>query len=79
MEREERKLIEALGEPYAEYCRQVHRFVPRMRVFPGSTLLFFDPARFQKNNALVNGLTAAACFIAAWVLTDNPSAIPALG
>jgi protein-S-isoprenylcysteine O-methyltransferase Ste14 len=79
VEREERKLTELLGEPYDEYCRQVRRFLPQLRVFPGSTLLFFDRERFKKNNALINGLAPAAFYVAAWFFTDSPSDPPALG
>lgn len=79
VKREERKLTEHLGEPYLEYCRQVHRFVPRLSAFPGSTVLFFDRERFKKNNALINGLALAAFYVAAWVFTDGPPAPDALG
>jgi len=67
--REERKLKELLGEPYEDYCRQVHRFVPKLQAYPGARLLYFDPERFKKNNAFVNALAVAVFFGAAWYLT----------
>jgi protein-S-isoprenylcysteine O-methyltransferase Ste14 len=69
--REEAKLRECLGEPYAEYCRQVNRFMPSLRPFATSKVWFFDAARFKKNCALTNGLLVLAFFVAAWWLTGT--------
>ena len=64
--REERRLREVLGEPYAEYCAGTHRFLPGPP-YRGEPVLVWDWSLFRQNHGLPNFAGTAAFWVAAIV------------
>ena len=54
VKREEKKLIEYLGEDYLAYCKQVKRFMPSFKVSTLSDILFWDWGLFKGNHGWAN-------------------------
>jgi protein-S-isoprenylcysteine O-methyltransferase Ste14 len=68
--REERRLREVLGAPYAEYCAGTSRFLPGAP-YRGEPVLVWDWALFRQNHGWQNFAGTAAFWIAAivWLAT----------
>jgi protein-S-isoprenylcysteine O-methyltransferase Ste14 len=68
--REERRLREVLGTPYAEYCAGTRRFLPGAP-YRGEPVLVWDWALFRQNHGGQNFAGTAAFWIAAiaWLAT----------
>jgi protein-S-isoprenylcysteine O-methyltransferase Ste14 len=64
--REEPKLAVIFGEPYAEYCRAVPRFLPSFRRFPPGRPLFWSWECFRRNHGLTNMVAVLAAYAALW-------------
>jgi hypothetical protein len=56
VQREEKRLLELLGEPYRDYCSNVNRFVPLFSRFNDPGIWFFDWAVLRKNHGHWNFL-----------------------
>ncbi len=70
VEREEEKLREIFGAPYAEYCATVPRFFPNFRPYPGGgRLLFFSWEFFQRQHGVTNALVVLGAFAVCWFAT----------
>jgi len=67
--REEKTLTKLLGEPYVEYTKKIHRFVPWFPPYPGSRFLYFNAAFFKKNHAMSNAVACAIFYALAYVST----------
>lgn len=69
VEREEAHLRPIFGQPYADYCARVRRFVPGVPP-PGTRLGYWNWALFRQNNAGRNLLAtlAAWALMAAWTV-----------
>lgn len=65
--REEVGLREIFGEPYAEYCAAVPRFVPRLRRYPGGSVWFFRLEFFRRQHGLQNALSVLGFYVACYV------------
>jgi protein-S-isoprenylcysteine O-methyltransferase Ste14 len=72
--REEARLQQLLGEPYAEYCRRVSRFVPFAGISSHGRFAFFNLTYFLKNHGPVNGLAQFAYYAICYVITFKPFA-----
>lgn len=72
--REEVRLQQMLGEPYAEYCRKVSRFVPFCGISSHGRILYFQWAYFLENNGHTNGLAQCAYYAVCYVITFKPFA-----
>jgi protein-S-isoprenylcysteine O-methyltransferase Ste14 len=66
VQREETKLREVFGAPYAEYCRQVRRFLPVFRPYPGSQLAYFRWELFIRNHGWASLVGVIALYAIAW-------------
>ena len=68
--REERRLREVLGQPYADYCAGTHRFLPGAP-YRGEPVVVWDWKLFGQNHGWQNFLGTAAFWIAAiaWILS----------
>jgi protein-S-isoprenylcysteine O-methyltransferase Ste14 len=64
--REEARLRELIGPPYAEYLRTVNRFVPG-RPPPGSAIAFWDWRLFRRNHGPANLAATLAFWLAAGI------------
>ena len=60
--REEARLRQLLGEPYAEYCRQVSRFVPFHGISAQGRFGYFRLRYFLENHGPANGLAQFAYY-----------------
>ena len=67
VEREEQKLLGLLGAPYAEYCRQVNRFLPALHPLKGTTLWYANRAYLYRNHGLRNIIAVILYYSVAWV------------
>lgn len=67
--REEARLQQVLGLPYAEYCRRVSRFVPFAGISPQGRSWYFNTGYFFNNHGLANGLAQFAYYAACYVIT----------
>jgi protein-S-isoprenylcysteine O-methyltransferase Ste14 len=65
--REEARLREIFGEPYAEYCAAVPRFVPRFRRYPAGSVWFFRLEFFRRQHGLQNALGVLTFYLACYV------------
>jgi len=67
--REELRLREVLGQPYADYCAGTRRFIPGAP-YRGEPVLVWDWALFRQNHGAYNLIGTAAFWIAAlgWIL-----------
>jgi protein-S-isoprenylcysteine O-methyltransferase Ste14 len=72
--REEVRLQQILGEPYAEYCRKVSRFVPFCGISSHGHILYFKWPYFLENNGHTNGLAQCAYYAVCYVITFKPFA-----
>ena len=54
VQREETRLKRGYGQAYADYCRNVRRFIPSPRPLTDSRLYFFDWDMFRENHAHCN-------------------------
>ena len=61
VKREEIHLKEIFGEPYLEYCNNVNRFIPNLRIYEKGDLSFFRFRILFQNNEHLNFL-ALICF-----------------
>jgi steroid 5-alpha reductase family enzyme len=70
VQREERRLREVLGTPYAEYCAGTSRFVPGAP-YRGEPVLVWDWALFRQNHGAPNLAGTLAFWVAAiaWIAT----------
>ena len=68
--REERRLREVLGAPYADYCAGTRRFVPGAP-YRGEPVLVWDATLFRQNHGWQNLAGTAAFWLAAiaWLVT----------
>jgi len=66
VKREEVRLREALGAPYAEYCAAVHRFLPGLP-YRYNPVLFWSWALLRQNNGWANLAGTLAFWVAAFV------------
>ena len=68
--REEKRLRVALGEPYADYCRETNRFMPGAP-YRGEPVLVWDWALFRQNHGWVNMAGTLAFWVVAigWLAT----------
>ncbi len=66
--REERKLTPIFGESYARYLREVPRFVPGHRPFPGGRTLYWNPVAFKRNHGARNALAVLIGYLLAYLL-----------
>lgn len=62
VKREERRLRGWLGDPYIEYCKTVHPYIPSFRPIFNRRLYFFDMKMFNENNAHWNILGTLVVF-----------------
>jgi protein-S-isoprenylcysteine O-methyltransferase Ste14 len=69
--REERKLIQVFGEPYADYSRKVHRFLPASS-YPGGRTLYGRLDLLLQNNGHWNVLGVAAFYAVCYVVAFAP-------
>jgi protein-S-isoprenylcysteine O-methyltransferase Ste14 len=72
--REEVRLQQLLGEPYAEYCRKVSRFVPFWGISSHGRIWYFQWPYFLENNGHTNGLAQCAYYAICYVITFKPFA-----
>ena len=72
--REEVRLQQLLGEPYALYCREVSRFVPFAGISSHGRFWYFKLSYFQANHGLGNGLAQFAYYAICYVITFKPFA-----
>jgi hypothetical protein len=66
VKREEARLRDALGTPYAEYCAAVPRFLPGKR-YRDNPLWYWDWALLRQNNGWANLAGTLAFWIAAFL------------
>lgn len=70
VEQEEQKLEDAFGAKYRRYCKEVPRFVPRLRPYEEGRLWFFSPKNFTRQYGeiflVVSVLLYVACYLAAF-------------
>jgi len=66
--REEARLRDALGAPYAEYCAQVHRFLPGAP-YRDSPVLYWNWALLRQNHGWANLAGTLAFWVAAFLWT----------
>ena len=64
VKREEARLRDVLGAPYADYCAAVHRFVPG-RPYRGNPVLYWKWELLRQNHGWANLAATAAFWIAA--------------
>jgi protein-S-isoprenylcysteine O-methyltransferase Ste14 len=64
--REEETLRGVFGEPYAEYCAQVSRFLPSLRPYRGNPVWTFQWDLLLRNNGHWNFLAMAGFYAIAW-------------
>jgi hypothetical protein len=62
VEREEKHLRKAFGAPYADYCREVPRFLPRPWPLAESRLVYVNHVWFRGNHGTVNALCLAGAY-----------------
>lgn len=55
--REEKRLMELLGQPYRDYCASVNRFLPTLRRFSDPTVRYFNWHVLYRNNGHWNLLS----------------------
>jgi len=70
--REEARLTEIFGEPYLDYCRRVHRFIPFCGISSHGKFWFFRFEYFRKNHALLNGVAQLAYYLLCYGVTFRP-------
>ena len=66
--REERKLTPLFGASYERYLREVPRFLPGHRPFPGGRSLYWSPAAFRRNHGARNACAVMAGYLLAYLL-----------
>jgi len=66
VKREEARLREALGTPYAEYCAAVRRFLPG-EPYRNNPLLYWNWALLRQNNGWTNLAGTLAFWVAAFL------------
>ena len=66
--REERKLAPIFGESYQRYLREVPRFVPSCKPFPGGRTIFWNPEAFRRNHGARNALAVLIGYAVAYAL-----------
>jgi protein-S-isoprenylcysteine O-methyltransferase Ste14 len=71
VKREERKLIQVFGQPYAEYTRRVHRFLP-ISIYPDGRLLYGRMDLLLRNNGHWNVLGVAAFYALCYAVLFTP-------
>ena len=62
--REEAFLVGALGEPYADYCRRVNRFLPTFKGVTASSVCFWNWKLLKKNHGWENAAALVAVYAA---------------
>lgn len=74
VQREEAHLRPIFGQPYADYCAKVRRFVPGWPL-AGTTVAYWNGALFSQNNAGRNlvATLAAWALMAAWTWWGVPA------
>ena len=74
VQREEAHLRPIFGQPYADYCAKVRRFVPGWPL-AGTTVAYWNGTLFRQNNAGRNlvGTLVAWALMAAWVWWGVPA------
>jgi protein-S-isoprenylcysteine O-methyltransferase Ste14 len=71
VKREERKLIQVFGEPYADYTNRVHRFLP-VSSHPGGRLLYGRMDLLLHNNGHWNVLGVAVFYALCYAVLFTP-------
>jgi len=64
VKREEKRLRPALGQPYADYCAHVNRFLPGTP-YKGNPVLYWNAELFRQNNGWKNFLGTLVFWAAA--------------
>lgn len=67
--REEKLLAELFGEDYAEYCRDVHPYVPGFKRFDAARLVSFNKESMAQNHVVVNFLVTVICYLVLFIFT----------
>ena len=67
VKREERHLKGIFGEPYLEYCSNVNRFIPNLRIYEKGDLPFFRFRILFQNNEHLNFLALISFYIIFYV------------
>lgn len=67
--REEKLLAELFGEDYADYCRDVHPYVPGFKRFDAAQLRSFNKESLDQNHVVVNLLVTVICYLVLYIFT----------
>ncbi|PIP40633.1 MAG: hypothetical protein COX19_05255 [Desulfobacterales bacterium CG23_combo_of_CG06-09_8_20_14_all_51_8] len=67
--REEKLLAEMFGEDYAEYCRDVHPYLPGFKRFDAAQIVSFNKESMAQNHVVVNFLVTVICYLVLFIFT----------
>ena len=67
--REEKLLAELFGEDYADYCLDVHPYVPGFKRFDAAQLRSFNKESLDQNHVVVNLLVTVICYLVLYIFT----------
>jgi protein-S-isoprenylcysteine O-methyltransferase Ste14 len=67
VKREEKVLADLFEKDYADYCRDVNRYIPGFKRFDKNLLWSFNAESMRQNHVLINIAAALACYIALFI------------